>query len=151
MAQSSHKPVKDGQCASCHNPHKSANKNLLVAAPGPLCLSCHKDIELAAKSEHGHAPAREGQCATCHVAHSANQPALLTQPVAPLCMTCHDGTDPKFQTAHLNEAAASMNCALCHDAHGSKEAGLFMPNQHTPFQGKQCDVCHVPQTGGEKK
>src|SRR5277367_2293917 len=32
-----HQPVESGECASCHDPHQSANKNLLLKKGNELC------------------------------------------------------------------------------------------------------------------
>jgi predicted CXXCH cytochrome family protein len=39
-----HPLVQEGQCMACHDPHGSAYKGMLVAAPRTLCLSCHKEV-----------------------------------------------------------------------------------------------------------
>ena len=39
-----HGPVANGECCSCHCPHESRNRALLITERSePLCLQCHKD------------------------------------------------------------------------------------------------------------
>ena len=47
-----HQPVDEGDCISCHNPHHSPNKNLLVAKGNDLCLTCHDDPLSNMKFKH---------------------------------------------------------------------------------------------------
>jgi predicted CXXCH cytochrome family protein len=125
---------------------------LLLAEGGALCVTCHKDIETAAKSEHGHPPAASGDCLSCHNPHSSKNADLLKLPVPQACTSCHNTEDSGFRNAHLGEAGASMNCVSCHDAHGSTEKGLFMARKHAPFESNDCSVCHVatPTEGGKQ-
>lgn len=147
-----HAPVRDGECAACHNPHSAPNAKLLVAEPGVLCVTCHAEIGKAVKGEHSHSPAASGDCNTCHVSHASPARGLLTQPVATLCISCHDGDSDDFKRNHLGVTATAMNCAECHDAHGSSTSGLLMNSQHAPFESRECNLCHVaaPAAGGKR-
>ena len=44
-AQFKHSPVVDAECTACHNPHVSRFSALLRERPGPLCASCHGEIQ----------------------------------------------------------------------------------------------------------
>ena len=44
-AKVKHQPVENGECVSCHAPHNSANKKLLVKTGEKLCYECHEDIQ----------------------------------------------------------------------------------------------------------
>jgi hypothetical protein len=30
------------------------------------------------------------------------------------------------------------------------QSNLIHPNQHDPFEGRACDVCHPPEAGGDQ-
>ncbi len=91
-----HKPVAEGQCDLCHDPHGSSAAAFLKTpyqAPGfALCLSCHKSLliknavgDSSTQFRNGlenlhdfHLQSRiKAQCFSCHDAHAAGQPHLI--------------------------------------------------------------------------
>jgi len=109
-----HEAMKiENSCTTCHSPHSSDEKNLLLTQQKKLCLSCHnKDVtstgakavnikSLLANAKVIHPPAENG-CVVCHQPHaSANNYLLISSfpkgNYAPavrdtfgLCWECHD-------------------------------------------------------------
>lgn len=72
MGPTTHWPVRQGRCVTCHNPHQAPNKRLLRMAPPRLCFQCHNPDTLS------HGPDNP-QCLECHNPHSAG-PRLLKSP-----------------------------------------------------------------------
>lgn len=62
-----HGPVAAGFCTTCHAPHYSDNKKLLIRKGQALCLDCH-DRELVFKNET-HAEIGTTTCTECHNPH----------------------------------------------------------------------------------
>lgn len=94
---SKHKPVAEGKCDSCHEPHGSASQSFLKHGYRPpdflLCMSCHKQ-ELLSESTtstatqfrngntnlhymHTRARLKAKGCVACHDVHAASQPSLI--------------------------------------------------------------------------
>ncbi len=46
-------------CGACHLSHSADQKNLLVKAETPLCLSCHDSGGSAFKKAHGNYPVQD--------------------------------------------------------------------------------------------
>jgi predicted CXXCH cytochrome family protein len=70
IASANRQVVLHGECASCHNPHASGNKKLLLKPDGKLCYECHDDLQkqfTAAKVKHQ--PVENGECLSCHNPH----------------------------------------------------------------------------------
>lgn len=73
-----HNAMKEG-CTSCHNPHGSVNKKMLVSPDSNLCLRCHAGVStagsLAAGNRNHASNPVNGNCwaAGCHEAvHGSN-------------------------------------------------------------------------------
>jgi predicted CXXCH cytochrome family protein len=72
-----HKPVEDGMCVLCHDPHTAKLQYLLKGdSPTGLCARCH------AEGRSGGAPAAHAEdsgkdCLACHNAHVGATPRLL--------------------------------------------------------------------------
>src|SRR6185436_11435167 len=81
-----HRPVAEGKCLGCHDPHGSNSRKMLKKDTSPeLCLTCHKEITSAA---HIHKPASE-DCAKCHSPHTSKHQKLLVAEPYELCLSCH--------------------------------------------------------------
>jgi DmsE family decaheme c-type cytochrome len=124
--RSGHMPLREGKmtCATCHNPHGSANVRLLRAglSSAEACTSCHADKRGPYLFEH--APVRES-CATCHDPHGSANDRMLVQKSPFLCQRCHSHTRHPG-TLYDNRALGSSNriyaraCVTCHSqVHGS--------------------------------
>ena len=95
-AEYPHKPAKDLDCSTCHQPHMSKEKSLLTKNSMDLCKDCHKP--------HAH-PMGKGAdgkvvidpnsndmltCASCHTPHGSDFDKLTKQDkTQALCTTCH--------------------------------------------------------------
>lgn len=96
-ALSVHKPVKEGQCQNCHDPHGSESAMYLKSRYSPtddsLCISCHKKDLLANAKTLKATEFRNGEnnlhflhlnnrkktqrCVECHSVHSSAQEKLI--------------------------------------------------------------------------
>ncbi|MBI4650404.1 hypothetical protein HY745_03780, partial [Candidatus Desantisbacteria bacterium] len=114
-----HKPVDDGKCTSCHDPHSSLNKKLLIIKEDViintiyrLCYQCHKPFE----NKPGiHKPVAEGKCDLCHNIHSSDNESLLLNAERQLCESCH--LDKSKVKEHARGIEGNKHCTECHDAH----------------------------------
>lgn len=131
--RSGHMPLREGKmtCATCHNPHGSANVKLLRAgfSVAETCTTCHADKRGPFLFEH--APVRES-CATCHDPHGSPNERMLVQKAPLLCQRCHSHTRHPG-TLYDSRVIATSNrvfaraCVTCHSQiHGSNH-----PSGHT--------------------
>jgi predicted CXXCH cytochrome family protein len=70
-----HGPAAGGYCTSCHHPHMSADKKLLLRKGNDLCLFCH-DSRMVAKNQ-AHDEAVEMNCTDCHNPHGGNDRNMI--------------------------------------------------------------------------
>jgi predicted CXXCH cytochrome family protein len=147
------------ECAKCHDPHESDNKNqLLKPTSGDqknnLCLECHTTGLNVSEKGSRHAALEMG-CETCHIVHKTGEKGNiefdghLTKSPPALCLDCHDAKDESLQKAHQNQPFGTANCLECHDPHQSKLPKLIARFPHPPFADKQCEVCHAPAKDGK--
>ncbi len=130
-----HKPLVDGQCTVCHNPHVSYYKGLLEAEGAALCFSCHKKEEKIFQQGMVHQPVRSGQCLSCHVPHASSEQGLLKQDISSSCFVCHEKLQQKYQFNHL--PYAQKKCFECHLSHKTVN-GRLLKNE----PDKLCLSCH---------
>src|SRR3989304_10460779 len=74
-------PVSKKECASCHKPHSSSYKSLLIDSSQQLCVKCHGDMFLEVKEEVIHPPFKDKSCETCHDPHSSDYPDNTVLPM----------------------------------------------------------------------
>lgn len=127
LQRAAHMPVREGKmdCATCHNPHGSANvKQLRVGMwVNETCVSCHTEKRGPFLFEH--AAGREA-CSTCHDPHGSNNDRMLVARTPMLCQRCHVGTRHP-STIYSQSAFGAKNirvigrsCVSCHQQiHGS--------------------------------
>jgi len=127
-------------CLSCHDPHLSANKKLLVKTGTALCSSCHDEVAKAAAEKGGHAPAKD-DCLSCHKPHAAPKPFLLAEEPKVVCLGCHDAGDAGLVKAHLGAKVAELECTSCHTPHGAGHPKALARYAHAPV-ADGCDTCH---------
>src|SRR5262245_37452958 len=118
-------PVMEGKmtCTSCHNPHGSMAKHMLVQPTlNETCYRCHAEKRGPFLWEH---PPVAESCDTCHTPHGSNHPSMLVQREPLLCQQCHisafhpstayQGPGP---TRDIHVVA--KGCLNCHsEVHGS--------------------------------
>jgi predicted CXXCH cytochrome family protein len=126
-----HTPAESGECMSCHHPHQSPHKGLLLMTGKAACFECHDDFLERAKVKH--APAESGECLACHAPHASPHKGLLRLAGQALCFECHDDFTEKARFKHT----AVTECSECHKSHHSDEPGLL-----TMSAGKLCLECH---------
>ncbi len=152
-----HKPVVEGKCMACHDPHQSNTKKLLKAdSVNNLCLNCHtktgthkdkakkKFVSMAGSFKHK--PAEES-CLECHDPHTASYKGLLkNEGTMDLCLDCHaDLKDHKDMKKWINEVKykhgavsnSKNKCLECHDPHSTSHKGILKRNQVS-----MCLSCH---------
>ena len=124
-----HSPVESGMCLSCHLPHESDSKGLLLMpAVDSLCFMCHDENKF--KGSAPHTPVSEGRCLDCHSPHSTDNPKQLVKPLPDICFDCHD-RDMK-DTKGINLSATKK-------VYTGK--GMML---HKPFAEGRCIDCHYP-------
>ena len=126
MQRVGHMPVREGkmECTSCHNPHGSANVQLLDTgfSVNESCSSCHAEKRGPFLWEHA---AVQESCTTCHDPHGSNNDRLLVTKVPQLCQRCHvHSRHPSrpYTDANLPTASQGLyrSCVNCHQTlHGS--------------------------------
>lgn len=124
----SHMPLPEGKmsCDSCHNPHGTPTRAMLVASTvNDLCLGCHAEKRGPFIWEH--APVREN-CMNCHEAHGSNQEMLLVAPRPFLCQQCHTSR------THQNRLLTAAN-----------QPGGFDPSER--LMARSCQTCHAQVHG----
>jgi predicted CXXCH cytochrome family protein len=93
------------ECASCHNPHTTANTFSLERPEGDLCVSCHEGRATGKHVMAGYGfgddhpvkgkpdPLRKGRdisCTTCHSTHASAEKTLTAdEKPSPMCLKCH--------------------------------------------------------------
>jgi len=134
-----HAPLKNGECATCHDPHQSAHKGLLKEDERSLCFRCHKKQEEALKTGTVvHAPVKQS-CVKCHDPHESAAACLLNAPVPDVCSSCHPkiaALGPRAFTKHgpMNDQKSCLNC---HDPHVAAQPGLLLTSERA-----LCLACH---------
>lgn len=73
--RSAHKPVLEGQCVTCHTPHKSTRPHLLHPTAEKMCLTCHSVQQVRANPDHPNVTRVD--CLLCHAGHASDEPHLL--------------------------------------------------------------------------
>ncbi len=150
---SSHRPVRNGECTACHEPHGSKDKAFLKKGRLEVCGDCHGELvkRLARRDAPSHAPARDGDCDACHAGHASAQPSLLLKAGKQLCLECHDAKDAALVKTHSGYDIDGSSCLGCHDPHYGDRKGLIRRVGHSPFVNRDCGSCHVqPKPGGSE-
>jgi predicted CXXCH cytochrome family protein len=159
-----HAPIQS-DCASCHDPHASANKFQLKKAGNTLCFGCHTDtqqkITVAAVKHDAVSTGRE--CLACHDPHVSDIAPQLRGTTMAVCLSCHDKelAGPSGPIQNIKAWLASnpdahgpirqQDCAGCHRPHESSHFKLLKQDYpakfYSPFDAKSyelCFNCHQP-------
>lgn len=160
-----HSPVEDGECMECHDPHSTAEDNLLKKPQGEVCADCHETV---ASSKVVHGPVSDGDCTSCHNPHETDTEALLLKTGPALCLECHTEIDDEINNAKVSHGALDTDegCILCHSPHSSDHDKLMVdpvrkvcldchdtdvPAKATVLHGKDnsgnCAACHTAHGG----
>ncbi len=162
-----HKPVAQGKCTQCHNPHVAKFEGLLQKQGGDLCYSCHDRERKTFKAGVMHQPVYDGECLACHSAHASDQKGLLSRPLAESCFNCHKPlAEKEFAVRH--KPFDKGNCVACHQPHNADNFQLLKKDSdalclgchaqpgtikgHAGFPGKvgECLTCHSPHGSSRK-
>lgn len=152
-----HKPVVEGRCMDCHDPHQSDTERLLKASSvNALCLNCHSEAGnhkgkarkkfVNMTGSFKHKPA-EKSCLECHDPHTASYKGLLKNDGnMALCLGCHDDLEGhKNMGKWINEVKykhgavsnSKNKCLECHDPHATEHKGILKKSQVD-----MCLSCH---------
>ena len=148
MTNSVHANSAAVNCLTCHSIHKSAPKttNLLAAAPGELCATCHTTQTAAFQNKpYVHRLDRGGMtCLDCHAPHGEKGQTvkMTTQGELP-CLNCHSEMRGPFVFQHVTGSGG--DCLSCHQPHGSNNPNMLLWARVDQL----CLSCHS-QTGGPK-
>jgi predicted CXXCH cytochrome family protein len=69
-----HGPLASGGCMTCHDPHSSQYRSLLVSEFDGFCFRCHDRDAVASVAVHA---GMEAECTSCHDPHASDQQFLL--------------------------------------------------------------------------
>jgi predicted CXXCH cytochrome family protein len=81
-----HAPVILGDCGACHVPHASREPDLLLAAPAPLCGSCHGQLFSCPSTRASNA----ASCTSCHDPHGGASRHFLRPSPSPAALTLRE-------------------------------------------------------------
>ncbi|UCG51939.1 MAG: cytochrome c3 family protein [Candidatus Latescibacterota bacterium] len=137
-----HRPVEDGRCRDCHNPHGAEVKGLLEREEEKLCYGCHADEKVSFAKGNTHKPVAEGKCNTCHSPHGTTGKDLVKTSETILCAQCHDLNEASAKGAHKGFDVTNVKCTACHDPHVSPGDHLLKRYTHEPFADGSCGDCH---------
>jgi predicted CXXCH cytochrome family protein len=147
-----HKPIEEGKCLDCHNPHNSNYQFLLKAATvAELCRKCH---EKKYDAKDPHKPVADGKCNLCHDSHSSNYGPLLIKNQRELCFSCHEDTKAELNRfKYVHKPAVDRGCSVCHESHGSDYFRLlikeYTPEFYAPFDILNYDLCFSCHKAGK--
>jgi len=156
-----HDPFGEGECSTCHTPHSSKIRGLIIS--NAVCLGCHEIKE----NNFNHGPVISRQCNACHSPHQSDNDAFLIKESPDLCFFCHDMKEKELvvESIHPVFDEDCMNChlphsapyspllhsdvpALCFDCHERVESTISkQASVHGPFKNEgKCFRCHTPHT-----
>lgn len=135
-----HRPVRDGKCTACHNPHASRHSGLLADSGSALCFNCH-DRRKGFDARVVHKPVEEGKCLSCHDAHASVNAFLLEEPGGKSCFSCHP-QEGLMAGKNVHPEVKKGNCRVCHSPHAAAFDGLLVKKRKA-----LCAGCHYPENG----
>jgi len=150
-----HGPIRAGSCSSCHQPHESANANLLVKPYPPefyapfdinryaLCFTCHLPEMVTSKSGIGVTRFRDGD-ANLHNLH-------VDQEKGRTCRACHEVHASK-RPFHIREAVpfGTSGWMLEINFEALPDGGRCAPGCHVERSYARGELQNPPQTNPSK-
>lgn len=156
----------DVNCSTCHDIHgKNPNALRIGVENGTLCITCHKEKEMIAKTSHGDKK-NEKSCMSCHKVHNSDSERLLTVAVNDGCLDCHKvggSGEKKLIGEHSHPVNmktkmqmtgdfkltkdGTFTCVSCHDPHKQSKKGTVKDFMRGGFadQDSFCSACHQTQ------
>jgi predicted CXXCH cytochrome family protein len=161
-------PVAKSDCTSCHDPHGSNQRGMLMNAVHPpvakqMCAQCHEaatsPTALKTKAEgvqlcrgcHAqrltfmgeksrlHRPVADGDCLACHGPHAAKEKGLLKASALTVCGSCHADTIRRQEMSQTkHDPIRDGKCTACHDPHASDGALALVKADVV----ETCGKCH---------
>ncbi len=160
-----HRPLSEGKCSTCHNPHASKHAGLLDDQVSKLCNRCHEDALRWLTRSNVHDPVSAGRCTVCHDAHGSSESSLLKNKPRDLCANCHADVKTWFTRSNVHDPVKRGQCDACHDPHAGDNEALMKARQveiclkchaitpmftatHRGFdpQNVRCSACHDPHS-----
>lgn len=149
-----HGPVIIGECAMCHEPHKSEYEGLLTGPQPRLCFRCH-DLTFIQRDPF-HRKLQDLTCTNCHDPHAAGNRKLLADARS---YQRNDNAIKRRGSEHPQWTKAQ--CALCHQTgeamllvddingvcltcHADQTVAPEQRKLHDPVAKGQCITCHTP-------
>jgi len=163
-----HKPVAQGQCVGCHDPHQSNFKFQLKGQADSLCYLCHPNNVRDKQLVHG--PVATGNCQLCHEPHASSYPRLLRSEGNQVCLDCHQEKVRDMTMRHVHPPVAE-GCTECHMPHASDAKMLLTDDpptlcfgchpgiqefvadsvNHPPTEEGKCLTCHAAHASEQPK
>jgi len=161
LARPYHARVGANRCSTCHDPHSSGNRLLLIDA---TTYKRRKLPLLPAPARH--ASWDKKSCTTCHSAEMSNQ--LLDEAgINKGCLSCHKKTQDAAMAQRQHKPVREGKCTACHVAHRSQRAklvrldieagclkchklGSLPPDLHPPVHRVDCLLCHSAHSSPHK-
>jgi len=162
-----HKPLANGECVSCHNPHAARYPGLLQKTGAKLCFSCHREKQSSFAKGIAHEPVKKGECLACHDPHASDSNGLMKGKGMAVCFTCHKDLPRSYKITH--PPFAKGQCSNCHEPHNAEnplllkigKEGNICVSCHTsadvrgahkgfPKEAKDCLSCHDPHGSAKK-
>jgi predicted CXXCH cytochrome family protein len=121
-----HQPIRDGECAVCHQPHGAENERLLAASFPPNFYSDFSVDEY-------------DLCFSCH------EKALVTKELTRSLTGFRNG-NRNLHFVHVNKARRGRTCRACHDMHASPNP--MQIRDEAPFGKWSMPINYEPTENG---
>ena len=152
LARPHHKLAGTKKCSTCHDPHFSGNRLLLVDGRSYLRSKADRRPTVSM-----HTPWKEHKCDTCHTSDKSNQ---LIPDIDAACRSCHEKEMKAPEGKKLHEPVSKGKCNSCHSPHESSKPHLVRLGgeemcsechtleklrevNHVPLVHVDCLVCHT--------
>ena len=140
-----HRPVREGKCSKCHDPHQSPYKFQLRKDGSNLCYMCHeKEKKEIVGKKFLHGPLAVGGCSMCHNPHQTDFPSMLRAEGNEACFVCHTDKADAFKGKRFVHKPVKDKCISCHSPH----AGDYKYNFKVDGTTDLCLNCHKDKKEG---